>query len=302
MSIKLKGIIPPVITPLKDYKTLDTEGLSLHLEHLINGGVHGLFLLGTNGEAPSLGLPLKKELIKKSCEQVDKRIPVLVGVTSTSYAESVELAEYAGKHGADAIVIMSPYYYPVEQEEIIKYVDGLASECKLPFVYYNIPSHTKFHTNLNTMREIKKLGAIAIKDSSGDMFFLYSLIEEFKDSPDFSILTGTELYLPETIHNGGHGAVAGGANIFPNLFVSLYDACIKGDTSRVDFLREVVLKLYNTIYTVGKYPARITAGTKCALSLMGICNDYMAPPLSRLDQEEKKEIEGYLDNFTELHY
>ncbi len=231
---------------------------------------------------------------------VNHRIPVLAGVFDTSFENTQDISEYSKFCGADAIVITPPYYFPLDQYEIIKYTGVLSRASELPFVYYNIPSHTKLHSTLDTIREINEMGAIGIKDSSDDLSFLYSLIEEFKDSPDFSVLTGTELHLPETILKGGHGAVAGGANIFPSLFVKLYDACINKNTEQIAFLREHVLRLNNSIYTVGKHPARISSAIKCALSLMGICDDYMAPPLNSLNNEERKQVKKYLATFSNI--
>jgi 4-hydroxy-tetrahydrodipicolinate synthase len=129
---------------------------------------------------------------------------------------------------------------------------------------------------------------------------MYSLIKEFKDSPGFSIFTGTELFLPETIMNGGHGAVAGGANMFPQLFVSLYEASKGRDLEMIGKLRKKVLQLYSTIYNVGKHPSRITKGTKCGLSVLGICNDYMAPPFRRFNDPELEQIQRYIKEISNM--
>ena len=145
------------------------------------------------------------------------------------------------------------------------------------------------------------MGAQGIKDSSGDMFYMYSLINEFKDSPDFSIFTGTELFLPETIMYGGHGAVAGGANMFPDLFVRLYEASLSNDLEMIAQLRNKVAMLYNTVYNVGKYSSRITKGIKCGLSAMGICNDYMAPPFRKFNAAERKQIENHIEEITKMN-
>src|SRR5665648_682586 len=110
MKLPLKGIIPPVITPLFDNTTIDVQGLENLVEHLIVGGVHGIFILGTTGEAPSLSHRLREEFIKRTCELVNHRIPVLVGITDTSFESSVEIAEYSQKVGADAVVVAPPYY------------------------------------------------------------------------------------------------------------------------------------------------------------------------------------------------
>ncbi len=298
MHLPLKGIIPPLVTPLKNYDQLDIQGLENLIEHLITGGVHGIFILGTNGEAPSLNVHIKKELIRRTGKIINHRIPLLVGIFDTSLSVTLEVAEYAKKNGANAVVITPPYYFPLDQEEVYLYYKTLTSSLSLPFFIYNIPSHTKVRLSLETVKKIKALGALGIKDSSGDIFYFYSLIDAFKDSPDFSLITGTELFLPETIMYGGHGAVAGGANVFPQLFVKLYEASLKQDLGTVSVLRKQVMELYNTIYQISKHPSGIIAGIKCALSVMGLCEDYMAPPLQKLSGEERGQMEHMIKNIT----
>ena len=301
MNLPLKGIIPPMITPLTKNGDLDTDGLERLIEHLIAGGVHGIFLLGTNGEGPSLTYTLRKELISKACKLIDKRVPVLVGVTDTSFAGSIDIATYSKEAGADVVVVAPPYYFPISQEEMIEYLEKLIPALPLPVMMYNMPSCTKLHLSVETVKKAKELGAIGIKDSSGDVFYLYSLIDEFKSSPEFSIIAGTELYLPETIIYGGHGAVAGGANFFPKLFVDLYNASLTNDKTAIFELRDQVLKLYSTIYNIGTDVSRFTKGTKGALYAMGICNDYMAQPLRNFNDENRKKIKNYVEEFKEVN-
>src|SRR5215212_6781853 len=114
------GIIPPIITPLKDRDTLDVEGLGRLVEHMIGGGVHGIFALGTTGEAPSLSYRLRREMVERTCKLVNGRVPVLVGITDTSFVESVNLAVHAAEQGAEAVVLSAPYYFPVGQPELIE--------------------------------------------------------------------------------------------------------------------------------------------------------------------------------------
>jgi len=298
MDLPLKGIIPPLVTPLNSYQELDIPGLERLIEHQLSGGVHALFILGTNGEAPSLSYTLRKEYIKRTCELVNNKVPVLVGITDSAIAGSLEIAEYSQKVGADAVVVAPPYYFPISDKDMYNYLETLAPKLDLPFLIYNMPSHTKIHLKVDIVKRAKELGALGIKDSSGDMLYFYSLIEEFKNSPDFSIITGTEIFLPETIMHGGHGAVAGGANMFPKLFVDLYNASVAKDLETISLLREKVLLLYQTIYQVGKSTSRFVKGTKCVLSVMGICNDYMAPPLQKFSPSKRKQIEAYLEQLT----
>lgn len=297
MELPLRGIIPPVITPLLDNNTLDVQGLERLVEHLVTGGVHGLFILGTTGEAPSLSYKLRKEFIKKTCELTNHRIPVMVGITDTSFDGSLEIAEYSKSVGADAVVIAPPYYMPISQSELIFHLENLIPKLTLPVLLYNMPSHTKLHMDLETVKIGQALGAIGIKDSSGDMFYQTNLIEAFKKTPEFAIITGTELFIPETIMQGGHGAIAGGANIYPKLFVELYEASLARDFERIAVLRELNIQLYNTIYAVASTSSKYIKGIKCTLSAMGICNDYAAFPLSRFEGEDKRKIEQYVAGF-----
>ncbi|MCK5815529.1 MAG: dihydrodipicolinate synthase family protein [Flavobacteriaceae bacterium] len=297
MNLPLKGIIPPMITPLTKGGDLDIKGLKNLINHLLEGGVHGIFLLGTNGEAPSLPYKLRKELISEACKLVNKRVPVLVGITDTIFEGSIEIANHAKESGADAVVIAPPYYMPISQSEMVKYLENLVPKLPLPFIMYNMPSCTKMHLTIDTIKKAKELGAIGVKDSSGDAGYFYSLVEEFKDSPQFSLITGTEMFLPETIIYGGHGAVAGGGNFFPRLFVDLYEASVANDTDKIAVLREKVLKIYETIYSVGSYTSRYTKGTKSALRALGVCEDYMAMPLCNFGDEKRAKIKKYVEEF-----
>jgi len=300
MKLILKGIIPPVITPLINNDTLDVKGLENLIEHLITGGVHGLFMLGTTGEATSLSYELRKELIKRTSELVNHRIPVVVGITDTSLEGSLEIADYSAEMGLDGVVIAPPYYLPISQDEMKEYLEVIAPKLSLPFLMYDMPGCTKIHMSVGTIRRAKELGAIGVKDSSGDMNYLYSLIEEFKGSPDFSVIAGTELFLPETIMHGGHGAVAGGANLFPKLFVDLYNASIEKDFEKIKILREKMIMINDLIYNVGKSNSKYIKGIKCALSVMDICNDYVAWPIRRYGKEERKKIEQNMQELLEV--
>jgi 4-hydroxy-tetrahydrodipicolinate synthase len=302
MKLKLSGIIPPLVTPLLDNNTLDVAGLEKLIDHLLSGGVHGLFILGTTGEATSLNYNLRKELIKRTAELVNHRIPVVAGITDTSLHGSLEIAEYAKLAGLDGVVIAPPYYVPMAQEEMREYLENLAPKLPLPFLMYDMPSCTKMHMSVETIRKAKDLGAIGIKDSSGDMSYLFSLIQEFKGSPEFSVIAGTELFLPDTILQGGHGAVAGGANLYPRLFVDLYNAALEKDLDKIALLREKVMMIDTTIFSVGKHKSRIIKGIKCALSVMGICSDYVAFPLRKFRSEERNKIEQYVEELNKIMF
>src|SRR5947207_2055765 len=124
-SQPLRGIIPPLPTPLHGRDALDVAGLERLIEHVLGGGLAGLFVLGTTGEATSLSYRLRREMIERTCRLVRGRVPVLVGITDTSFIESVELARFAEASGAQAVVASTPYYLPLGQPELIEYLEHL---------------------------------------------------------------------------------------------------------------------------------------------------------------------------------
>jgi 4-hydroxy-tetrahydrodipicolinate synthase len=147
---KLSGIVPPLITPLLENSELDVEGLERLIEHVIIGGVSGIFILGTTGELSRLSTEVKKSVVKETCRIVKQRVPVLVGITDTSMLESLKLEKLAKEYGADAVVLAPPFYYHVEQDELLDYFYDLASKITLPLFLYNILQVINlFHIHFN---------------------------------------------------------------------------------------------------------------------------------------------------------
>jgi dihydrodipicolinate synthase/N-acetylneuraminate lyase len=291
----LQGIIVPMVTPLLDRDTLDVVGLERLIEHIIAGEVHGLFILGTTGEAPSLSYRLRNELIQRVCDQVNKRIPVLVGITDTSFVESVNISQKAKDAGAQAIVLAPPYYFPAGQSELLEYLNHLIRELPLPLFLYNMPSYTKLVFEPETIRAASEYpGIVGIKDSSGNMVYFRQLQSLLKDHPDFSLLMGREELLAEAILLGGHGSVCGGANLIPELYVQLYNAACSKDLSKVEQLHKKVMEFSTAIYHVGRYESSLLKGLKCALSCVGICSDFLAEPFHRFRRAEHEVIERYV--------
>ncbi len=291
----LRGIIPPMVTPLLDRDTLDVAGLERLIEHILAGGVHGLFVLGTTGEAPSLSYRLRKELIARTCAQVAGRVPVLVGITDTAFAESVNIANEAAAAGATGLVLAAPYYFPAGQPELLEYLQHLAPELPLPVFLYNMPTHTKLFFEPDTVRQAAEIPAVVgLKDSSANMIYFHQLQGLLADRPDFSLLIGPEELLGETLLLGGHGGVSGGANLHPRLYVDLYNAAMAKDLDAVAELHRRVMQISNTIYSVGRYGSSVIKGIKCALSCLGICDDFMAEPFHRFRKPERELVQRHL--------
>ena len=292
---QFQGIIPPMVTPLKKWNTLDRDGIVRLIDHILAGGVHGLFLLGTTGEAPSLSHRLRKEIIHRALDQIQERIPVLVGITDTSFDESINLAEYAAGKGASAVVLAPPYYFPAGQLELLEYLQHLVPRLPLPLFLYNMPTHTKLFFEPETVKAASKIpGIIGLKDSSANMVYFHQLQQLFKNQDDFRLFVGTEELLGETLVLGGHGGICGGANLIPELYVELYETSIEGDFEKMAILHERIMQISTTIYSVGKYKSSYLKGLKCSLALMGICDDFMAEPFHRFRVSERDVIRRYL--------
>ncbi|KEO74273.1 dihydrodipicolinate synthase [Anditalea andensis] len=297
----LKGIITPMVTPLLDNNTLDIVGLERLINHVISGGVHGLFILGTTGESTSLPYALRDELVRRTCAMVDRKIPVLVGITDTAPSESLRLAEIAANEGADAVVAAPPYYFSMGQPELIEYYEYLADSINLPLYLYNMPSHTKIVIEPNTVHSLSKhRNIIGLKDSSANNVYLNSVINMMKDRPDFSLLVGPEELMAETVLLGGHGGVNGGANMFPSLYVQLYEAAFTGDLEKVKLLHSKVMTISSKLYKVGNFGSSYLKGLKAALSVLGICSDFIASPLSSFKIEEKEKIKKAIDDIQQI--
>lgn len=284
-----------MITPLHDRDSLDVAGLERLIEYILAGGVHGLFLLGTTGEAPSLSYRLRRELVDRTCRQVQGRVPVLVGITDTAFVESVQMAETAAKAGAGAVVVAPPYYFPASQVELITYLEHLVPQCPLPVFLYNMPSHTKIALAPQTVQRVADLpGVVGVKDSSADMIYFQRLLALFRNRPDFSLLVGPEQLLGEAVLLGGHGGVNGGANFHPELYVQLFDAASRRDFDRLEALQRQVMRISDGLYSVGHFGSSYLKGVKCALSVLGICDDFMAEPFHRFLPAERRRVETEL--------
>ncbi len=299
-TLRFTGIVPPMVTPLANHDELDIPGLERLIEHMLGGGVHGLFILGTTGEGPSLSYRLRRELIKRSCTLVNGRVPVLVGVTDTSYVESLSLAHHAAECNASAVVAAPPYYFSAGQPELVEYFQGLANESPLPVVLYNMPACTKMDLELETLRRLLDHPRVmAYKDSSGRMGYFHQVVRLMKDYPGKTVLIGPEEMMGEATLLGGHGGVSGGANLFPKLYVDLYHAAVAQDIVAVNQLHARVMDVSSSLYHVGRHGSSIIKGIKCALSCMDLCGDVMSMPFQRFNERERMVVQQRVSALTE---
>jgi 4-hydroxy-tetrahydrodipicolinate synthase len=293
-ALRLRGIIPPMVTPLATPSQLDEEATRRQLRRLLGAGVHGVFILGTTGEGPSLGATLQRRLIDVTCAEIAGAVPVLAGISAAAFDESLALARHAADRGVAALTITPPFYFPLGQDEIVEYFEHLAPRLPLPFVVYDIPAMTKTHIEPATMQRLLGLpGLIGIKDSSGQMIYHHELLRLARARDEVAVLIGPEELLAEAVLAGGHGGVPGGANLDPALYVQLYHAARRRDLAALEALRERLF-LLRGIYQRGRYGSSMIKGVKCALKLMGVCGDVMTEPFQPFGPRQTAEIADLL--------
>jgi dihydrodipicolinate synthase/N-acetylneuraminate lyase len=291
----IRGIIPPVLTPLAERDRLDESSFDRLLNYLIEGGSSALFILGSTGESPGLSDRLRREVLDRACATVAGRVPVLVGITDTAFVESLRLAEYAAEAGASALVLSPPYYYNLSQSAFLGYVERLTPRLPLPVYLYNIPSLTKLMMAPETVRAAADLPNVCgLKDSTGDRDYFGRVQAIMSGRPDFALLVGVEEMLAEMVAQGAHGGVCGGANVYPRLYVDLYDAASRGDTEKVQSLQALVMTISNGVYHTGDLESSYLRGLKCACSMLGFGTGLMAEPYLALAEDERGAIRAAL--------
>lgn len=296
----IRGIIPPVVTPLVGPDRLDQAGLERLLDYMITGGVHGLFILGSCGEGPSIGHRVRRELIDRTCAIVEGRIPVLVGITDTSPVESLQVAQHAADAGADAVVLSAPYYYPISQDELVAYATQIAAESPLPVTLYNMPSLTRTNFALESVQQlIDEPAVVGMKDSSGDLDYFRDLCTIGRQRDDWSLLIGQEQLLLPALELGADGGVCGGANVWPQAFVQLYEASLATTETAIAEQGDVLPHLVDQadrlaqIYRVASESTSapsVIKGLKAALSALGLTTAEVAPPLLPLSPADQAHV------------
>ncbi len=298
---RFTGIIPPVVTPLVKIDQLDIEAVDRIVEHLIGGGVNGLFVLGTTGEGPSLTYQIRYEMVERACDAAAKRVPVLVGVTDSSLVESIHLAEHAATSGAAAIVAAAPYYFPTNQQGLKDWFRQLASASPLPLMLYNMPGCVGIHLDLETVVELSEHpNIVGVKDSSGDLQYFRSLCQQFSGNPDFAVFMGPEELLPEAVAAGADGGVCGGGNLLPHVYVELFEAAIRDDAAEISRLRNVVVEVFRHIYKDPAGQMNLIPALKLALQHCGLCASCVAPPLPAVTAEHERQLLDGLQSVLQL--
>ena len=298
--LKLSGIIPPVVTPLLQHDQLDVAAVERIAEHLISGGVSGLFVLGTTGEGPSLSYQIRYEMVERTCEAVNHRVPVLVGITDSCLVESLQLAEHAARSGATTVVAAAPFYYAVTQTELIDWFRAIADQSPLPLLLYNMPGCVGINLDLETVRELSTHpNIIGVKDSSGDLAYFERLCREFVSS-NFTVFMGPEELIPQAVAAGADGGVCGGANLLPSVYVNLFNAAKTNDERKIAEAAAVVEHVFKTVYRDPDRKMNLIPALKLAMESCGLCTKVVAPPLPKLSIAHEEQVQSGLEGILRL--
>lgn len=263
---KVKGIIPPIVTPVDKHENVDPGGLHRVIDHMLEGGVHGIFVLGSNGEFYAFDRENQKRAVEVTAEHVNGRVPVYAGTGSITTRECVRFAKMAGQAGADAITVLAPMYINPSDQELFDHFKEIADSTPLPVILYNNPARTTNHLSASLVKKLAGIENIAgIKTSTLDFSQSIRYLEATRDVPSFSLLSGSDYYIYATLVHGGSGAVAGTANAAPRLVVDIYDRFAAGDHAGALEAQRRLIPLRDA-FSYGTFPVVM----KECLNLMGI--------------------------------
>lgn len=290
------GIIPPLLTPRTAGGDIDRAGLAALVDHLISGGVHGIFVLGSSGEVPYLSNAERDLVLETALEAAAGRVPVLVGISEQTTVRVLEEADRLLAIGGDAAVVTTPFYALSDAAEVERHLRAIAAHVSVPVFAYDVPVRTHMKMPLDVLVRLAEEGVIAgVKDSSGDDVGFRRLLLATKHLPDFAVFTGHEVVTDGAMLGGAAGIVPGLGNVDPAGYVRIFDAAKSGDWSTVTAEQDRVARLFDI--TGAATPGRVSAGAaglggfKTALQLMGvISSNTMAEPMESLNAAEAEKV------------
>ena len=292
----LHGIIPPMCTPLTDDGELDLPSIHSLVEHLIAGGVHGIFALGSTGEFAALTGRERQTLLETAVAAVGGRVPVLAGILDTSTARCIENGLAAKAAGADAVVLATSYYFRNSQQEIVDHFRAVKAAVGLPLLAYDVPSAVNVKLEFATVVRLAEEGVIAgLKDSSGATEVFRRVLIATRGIPGFRVFTGSELIIDACFRMGAAGSVPGLGNVFPAEYVQIYHLARAGDWDAAAALQERLLMCFFELITQGDagYSASASAlgGFKTGLKVKGaIRSTQTGAPLHSFSAAEEERV------------
>jgi len=286
-----KGIIPAMVTPIDEAGRIHEKALRRLVNHLIGGGVHGLFPVGGQGEFFSLTREEKKTVLKIVIDETAGRVPVYAGTGAVTTKETVETTLMARDLGASAVSLITPYYISPNQQELIRHYLAVAKAVPdLPMLLYSNPDRTGVAMPPATVKELAGVdNIVGIKDSSGDMTLSGEYIRLTR-AMNFHVLAGRDTLIYATLCYGGTGSITATANVDPRVPVEIYEAFLVGDHKRA-LEAQYRLAPLRIAFGLGTFPVVI----KEALNMIGIEAGHAIPPVGPMSQENREKLRAVLD-------
>jgi 4-hydroxy-tetrahydrodipicolinate synthase len=279
----LKGSITALVTPVRDGR-LDEDAFRAFVEWQIAEGSHGVVPVGTTGESPTLSHAEHKRVVEICVEVARGRVPVIAGAGSNNTAEAIDLSRHAEKAGADAVLIVTPYYNKPNQEGLYQHYKAINDAIGIPIVIYNIPPRSVIDMSVETMARLFKLkNIVGVKDATGKIDRI-SLQREAM-GPDFIQLSGDDGTALAVMAHGGHGCISVTSNVAPKLLSEFQEACMSGDYRTALTYQDRLMPLHRALFLEPN-----PTGIKYALSLIGKMTDEVRLPLVRVSEPTRKEI------------
>jgi len=287
MNKKYFGVIPPIITPVDKRENVDEEGFCKLLDHCIEGGLHGIFVAGSNGETMALTQKERDKAIKVAIDHVNGRVPVMAGVMDSSTRRVIDNIKSLEQMGGTCAVITSIFYARhTSQDETIRHFEQIAKETNIDLIIYNIPMFTGLKLNSETVMKIAEIdNVVGYKDSSGSFPEFMRCLTQFKGT-DFACLQGSTPYAMPSMLIGADGFVPSIAPLFPELFVKAYEA---GANKDIDLAMKYDILLRETSKILGM-TKNATSANKFALSQLGFTDKRVIAPQDSIQPEEEQKI------------
>ena len=285
-----KGIIPAMVTPLDDQGHINEGALRKLTNHLIDGGVHGLFPVGSQGEFFSLTFEQKKEAIRIVVDETRDRVPVYAGTGAVTTREAIETTKMAQDLGVSAVSAITPYFLVPSQRELIAHYTAIAKACpNLPILLYSNPDRTQVPFPTSTVLELAAVeNIVGIKDSSGDMSLTAEYIRLTRGM-DFHVLMGRDTLIYAALCYGAKGSICATGNVDPRVPVEIYEAFLAGDHQRA-LEAQYRLAPLRIAFGLGTFPVVI----KEALNMIGIEAGPAVPPVGPMTRENREKLRKIL--------
>ncbi len=282
-----RGSFTALVTPFKN-GSLDEKAFRDIVEWQISEGTNGLVPVGTTGESPTLSHDEHKKVVELCIDQVDGRVPVIAGSGSNSTAEAIELSRHAEEAGADAVLIVTPYYNKPTQEGLYQHFKAINDAIGVPIIMYNIPGRSIVDINVDTMKRLYELKNIAgVKDATANM----ARVSQQRDAigEDFNQLSGEDITALGFNAHGGHGCISVTSNVAPRLCAEFQEASLNGDKAKALELQDRLMPLHKAIFIE---PG--VSGSKYALSKLGKIENVVRSPLVTVEAETAAKIDAAL--------